>query len=591
MLELKCVSKKIDNQFILKDISFQFPNRGLIGIQGESGCGKSTLLYILGMLDDHFEGQVLYNGKNILDREQFIREHISFMMQNKDFISAMTVKENILLASQVSNKVYHFSQLKKITTQLGIFDILNKYPSELSGGQLKRVSIAKALMKQSSIILCDEPTGALHETQAHDVMKLLKQISSERLIIIVSHHQQLLQMYCDNVLTLENKVLKGQVDRDLIPIDHEYKQHHYSLVIYSLRQLLFQRNKLLFLFLFQWILIIAFFLITTSINGIWDALQQSEIHSVTSFMLTIENKDKEHFSVLPTFLDSYVQYHYQLDQLQVTSNQKSVTAMLYFLPQNQKHILLQQGRLPKSDNEVIVTESLYCSLNNSNLTISYENFHMNLNIVGVLAPTIFQNDDIYCSDLIKEKLDFLKDEYALTIETSQTRIKTMYDTLSQKYVVYSDVLERIESYQSILSLAKIIACVFIGISLVVSLLLINIVESILYYERKHDVAYLLSLGLKRKRLFVLSIGEAFLLGHLISLGGCFLSMFFYYFINEVYQIQKIFYFSLQLKSIWLNHYDLYIFIILIYAFVVVLGTVFPIKHMMNIDMVDVLREE
>ena len=96
----------------------------------------------------------------------------------------------------------------------------------------------------------------------------------------------------------------------------------------------------------------------------------------------------------------------------------------------------------------------------------------------------------------------------------------LYKSLSQDYFVYSDVIERVENYQSILSLARLIAYVFIGISFFVSLLLIGIVESTIYYERTHDVAYLLSLGMKRKRLFVLSIIEALSLGIMMATGGC-----------------------------------------------------------------------
>ena len=102
MVELKHICKKFQDRVILDDVSLKFPDYGLIGIQGESGCGKSTLLCILGMLDTQYEGNILYDGKEIVDTQAFIREHISFMMQNNDLISALTVKENILLATQVS---------------------------------------------------------------------------------------------------------------------------------------------------------------------------------------------------------------------------------------------------------------------------------------------------------------------------------------------------------------------------------------------------------------------------------------------------------------------------------------------------------
>ena len=91
MLELKNIYKGFDQRVVLDHISLQFPDTGFIGIQGESGCGKSTLLSIIGMLDDHYLGDIYYNHEKITDRNAFIREHISFMMQNKDVINALTV--------------------------------------------------------------------------------------------------------------------------------------------------------------------------------------------------------------------------------------------------------------------------------------------------------------------------------------------------------------------------------------------------------------------------------------------------------------------------------------------------------------------
>ncbi len=589
MLELKNISKKFDNRFVLQNISFQFPDKGLIGIQGKSGCGKSTLLYIIGLLDSHFEGEIVYNGQIQSCRKQFIRNHISFMMQNKDIISSMTIKENILLSAQVSHKNYCYSQLKKITTQLGIFDLLDRFPSQLSGGQLKRVSIAKALMKQSAIMLCDEPTGALHEMQANEVMKILKHVSKTRLVIVVSHHPKLLNMYCDSVLTLENGQLYGEVFKSDNQYINKEKKVYHSLLCYSLRQLFFQRRKLFFLFLFQWILILAFFLMTTTINGIKEAINKDEIHSVMSHVLIMENKDKKPFKKILQFKNTYAQYYYHLDQLHIYSHKQSINASLSFLPQETRHIRLQKGRFPFQDNEILVSQSLYSSLKTNDLKIIYDDLEIDLKIVGVLYPSLFEEKNIYCSSLLQEKIPFLKDDYSLVLESQD--IKKLYQSLSKKFNVYSEVLERIENYQSILFLAQIVAYVFIGMSLLISLLLIGIVESILYYERKHDVAYLMSLGIESYRLIILSLLESIILGVIITVGGCIISTLVYYFFKYVYNLQSHFHFTLQLKKIWFHFYDIYFFIFIVYIMMIILGTIMPMKKMMKTDMITVLREE
>ena len=136
-----------------------------------------------------------------------------------------------------------------------------------------------------------------------------------------------------------------------------------------------------------------------------------------------------------------------------------------------------------------------------------------------------------------------------------------------------------------------IAYVFIGISFFVSLLLIGIVESTIYYERTHDVAYLLSLGMKRKRLFVLSIIEALSLGIMMATGGCLLSAFLYFYFNNVYLLKEHFGILLSLHPILLSQYDLYGFIFICYMLMTMLGALLPTRKMMSINMIDVLREE
>lgn len=593
MLELKHISKSFYDNLILDDISIRLPDTGLIGIQGSSGCGKSTLLYIIGMLDENFEGEILFNHQIIDNREEFIRQHVSYMMQNKDYIPSLTVKENIVLSCQVSELFYSSQQLKKIITRLGIQDLMDQYPSQLSGGQLKRVSIAKALLKDSSIILCDEPTGALHAVQAQDVMKLLQTISQEALVIIVSHDPILLKNYCDCVMTLKKGILNRKVIKNKMTLCKEKKHHLYSLWFYPIRQFMYQRNKLLFLFLFQWIVIVAFFIIVTAMNGVFDAIEESEKASVCINMMTIEKKSGEVFTELVSYQEvKDVSYDYHLERLNISSQQKEVNCLISFLPHQTSHILLKSGRLPKADNEVVVSESLFHNLSeNKNLHWEYQNFQQDIQIVGILENSFFSQDELYCSPMVKEKMNMLKNEYALLIEAQSGKNRYLYNRFNQSYFVYSDVLERVENYQTLLKLARMIAYAFIGISFVISLLLIMIVESTIYIERQHDVAYLLSLGLKKRQLFLLSIGEAMCVGGVISMGGCLLSLLVYYYINQVYHISQYIHFKLKLHRIIFCQWDLYGIVFLAYFFMCILGILVPMKKMMKTDMIDVLREE
>lgn len=594
MLELKHISKKFEDRILFDDLHFLFPNEGLIGIQGESGCGKSTLLYMIGMLDETFDGEVIYNGDVIEDGQAFIKEHVSFMMQDNDLISSLTVKENILLPCIVSDLKYHGSELKKLSQQLEIYEYLSKFPDQLSGGQKKRVSIVKALMKHSSILLCDEPTGALHHQQAHEVMKLLKKVSQDTLVIVVSHDPALLKDYCDHVLTLKDGQLHGHIDiknHDKVAI----KSHHQwtPLWFYPVRQFIAQKNKLIFLFLFQWIVIAAFFLIATAMNGLFDAIEQSEKTAVQVNMITIERQDGLPFQK-EISLDhkALVSYQYHLELLNCQNNQKDIKCIISFLPQQTNHIVLQQGKIPQKADEMLISFKLYQTLEDKKtIRIHYEDYIQELTIVGVIKDDFFSQQEIYCHLSLRKDIPFLKDDYTLLVESQNDDIRSLYQDLSQNYFAYNDVIERVDGYQSLLSLMKVIAMVFIGVSFFVSLLLIMIVESTIYLERKHDVAYLMSLGMSHMRLLKISLIESLGLGAVIAVGGSIVSSLIYYYINHVYHLESVFGFSLQLHKIFLSRYDLYMIIVVCYMVMTLMASFLPLMKMMHLDMIEVLREE
>ena len=566
----------------------------MIGIQGKSGCGKSTLLYIMGLLDEDYEGDILFNHEKIEDKEKFICEHMSFMMQNKDFISSLTIKENIILPCHISHLHYSSSLLQKVVKRLGIQDLLSRYPSQLSGGQMKRASLAKALLKQSDIILCDEPTGALYHHQAQDVMKYLKMISQDALVIIVSHDPLLLQTYCDSVLTLEDGQLKGHMKQSQKPKEISLKKHqHHTLWFYPIRQIVYQRNKLMLLFLFQWIVIVAFFLIVTAIFGAFEATSQSEQQAVLKNIINVENKDGMPFETMLSHEDiAYIDYGYQLEQCQLWQSQQEIEdTALYFLPVQNTHVRLLKGRFPQEAHEIVVSQSFDQKYHQQSIVLTYQQKSISLTVVGVLQKDFFSQNEIYLNHTLKQEMPELMNNRELIVESQFNKNESLYQALSKDYIVYSEIQERVSSYQSLLSLAQIVAMIFIGMSLLISLILIGIVESIIYFERKHDIAYLLSLGISSFRLFILSLFEAMQLGLIIAGGGCLLAMVIYEYINHVVNISQYVSFSLLLKPIFYSRYDLYVIIFMIYLVMSVLSVLHPVRKMMKMTKIDVLREE
>ena len=179
----------------LKDINFSVNKGEFIGIMGESGSGKSTLLNIIATLDKASAGQVFINGRNltnIKDSEisKFRREELGFVFQDFNLLDTFNNRDNIILPLVLSEipKNEMKKRLEKLTPILGISELLDKYPSEISGGQKQRVAIARALITEPSLLLADEPTGALDSKSAETILTLFKKINSlDQTILMVTH--------------------------------------------------------------------------------------------------------------------------------------------------------------------------------------------------------------------------------------------------------------------------------------------------------------------------------------------------------------------------------------------------------------------
>lgn len=179
----------------LKDINFSVNKGEFIGIMGESGSGKSTLLNIIATLDKASSGQVFINGKNlsnIKDSEisKFRREELGFVFQDFNLLDTFNNRDNIILPLVLSEipKKEMKKRLEKLAPILGISELLDKYPSEISGGQKQRVAIARALITEPSLLLADEPTGALDSKSAETILTLFKKINSlDQTILMVTH--------------------------------------------------------------------------------------------------------------------------------------------------------------------------------------------------------------------------------------------------------------------------------------------------------------------------------------------------------------------------------------------------------------------
>ena len=219
MIELKEVckvykSKSGESFKALDNFSYSFLNRGLVGIYGDSGCGKTTLLNLIGGIDTLTSGDILIDNKSLTkfknkELDAYRNQEIGFIFQDDNLIDNLNVFENVSLALSLRkiNRKRREELVSESLKEVGILDKEKKYPSELSGGEKQRVTIARALIKKPRIILADEPTGSLDKENSFEIMKILKKLSKKYLVIVVSHDENLLNEFSDEIV----KIAKGKI--------------------------------------------------------------------------------------------------------------------------------------------------------------------------------------------------------------------------------------------------------------------------------------------------------------------------------------------------------------------------------------------
>ena len=226
MLELRQIHKDyfVDRRPVtaIKSLSLSFPKKGFVAILGPSGCGKTTLLNIIGGLDRYTSGNLLIDGKSTKgfkdkDWDAYRNRRIGFVFQTYNLIAHETILQNVetgLMLSGVKRKERK-ERAQEILAKMGLGDVVDKKPNQLSGGQMQRVAIARALANNPDIVLADEPTGALDSKTSVVVLDILKEVSKEKLVIMVTHNEELAKQYSDRII----RMVDGEVVDDSAPYE------------------------------------------------------------------------------------------------------------------------------------------------------------------------------------------------------------------------------------------------------------------------------------------------------------------------------------------------------------------------------------
>lgn len=228
MLELKNIKKSYKTgsfvQKALDDVSLQFRRNEFVSILGPSGSGKTTLLNIIGGLDHYDSGDLIINNKSTKNYKEndwnaYRNNCIGFIFQNYNLINHITILENVemgMTLSGVSTKEKR-RRAEEALEKVGLIEHAHKKPNQLSGGQMQRVAIARALANNPDIILADEPTGALDTKTSKQIMDLIKEISKDKLVIMVTHNKELAEKYSTRIVELKD----GQLLKDSNPVKNE----------------------------------------------------------------------------------------------------------------------------------------------------------------------------------------------------------------------------------------------------------------------------------------------------------------------------------------------------------------------------------
>ncbi|MBE6712658.1 MAG: ABC transporter ATP-binding protein/permease [Ruminococcaceae bacterium] len=308
MLKLCDIKKEYlsasDKVEALRGVSLSFRKNEFVSILGPSGCGKTTLLNIIGGLDHYTSGDLLIRGKSTKDFKDSdwdtYRNHsIGFVFQSYNLIPHQSVLANVELALTLSgvSKAERRKRAENALKKVGLADQLKKRPNQLSGGQMQRVAIARALVNDPEILLADEPTGALDTTTSVQIMDLLKEISGDRLVIMVTHNPELAEEYSTRII----KLLDGEVTDDSNPYEGEEvvpkasakKEKKPSMSLFtalslSMNNLMTKKGRTLLTAFAGSIGIIGIALILSLSNGITAWINSVQEETLSNYPITIQ---------------------------------------------------------------------------------------------------------------------------------------------------------------------------------------------------------------------------------------------------------------------------------------------------------------
>lgn len=300
----------------LKNVSVSFREHEFVSILGQSGCGKTTFLNIIGGLDHYTSGDLIINGKSTKDYKDkdwdtYRNHQVGFVFQSYNLIMHQSVLSNVELALTLTGvgKEERKQRAIEALNKVGLADQIHKKPTQMSGGQMQRVAIARAIVNNPDIILADEPTGALDSETSVQIMEILKEISKEKLVIMVTHNPQLADEYSSRIIRLKD----GNILDDTNPYSEEETKKDTSILkkpgmsfkmacSLSLNNLMTKKARTFLTSFAGSIGIIGIALIMSLSNGMQSYIDKMENDTMASYPIEIQSNSSDMSSLMSTMM-------------------------------------------------------------------------------------------------------------------------------------------------------------------------------------------------------------------------------------------------------------------------------------------------
>ncbi|MCM1991330.1 ATP-binding cassette domain-containing protein [Oceanirhabdus seepicola] len=532
MINIDNITKKYGRTTILKNMSYQFRDRGITCILGASGCGKTTLLNLLAGFDTDYNGNITVCNENItsmsgVDLYKYRKNHIGFVFQNYHLINGYTVLENILLAAEINGKSQKENTQKalELLTKLGIESKTNDKTENLSGGQKQRVAIARALINDPQILLADEPTGALDRGTSSQIMDILKEIAMDRLVIVITHDKKICD-WADEVISIVDGKIEVISSKQTTAKKQEQKDKITNKSKVSIWKRAVKNFKIHILRYIAVSLAVAIgissFAVSFSSRNMMEQSIEDFKEKHTAFnngYVKVDEKQNPFDILSGDERIENVYYQYILKDISIAFENTKVD-FIEKIPMPKATGNMSYGVMPRyGQNEIAINPSVAKKLSNNiqtlignNIVMKYRDQNINLTISGIYDAGY---DDFFISSDIEQSLyDSMEEEPPFSISydvKNFSDIVSVSNWLKEQNIIAKTAVEQVaaleNTFHNLNRLFLILSILVLAIGLFICIVLLTKLTN----ARFREVGLLAALGYSKGRIREILFAENILL--------------------------------------------------------------------------------